>query len=92
MKREIHFIPSAEVCSKEILIELEDDRIIRVCFTGGCHGNTQGISRLVEGRPAKEVIQALSGIRCGMKKTSCPDQLSIALQQMLDEKNNPQAF
>ena len=75
------------VCSREIQLELDENQVIRTCnFIGGCHGNTQGSSRLVEGRPAKEVIQALSGIRCGMKKTSCPDQLSIALQQMLDEE------
>ncbi|WP_270516612.1 TIGR03905 family TSCPD domain-containing protein [Sanguibacteroides sp. AM78-02pH3A] len=82
MKREIHFIPSAEVCSKEILIELEDDRIIRVCFTGGCHGNTQGIAALLCGMQREEAIRRLRGICCKQKTTSCPDQLAKALQEI----------
>lgn len=70
-------------CSKQIELELEGDVVKTVRFTGGCHGNLQGVSRLVEGMPAQEVIRRLRGIRCGMKPTSCPDQLSHALEQAL---------
>ncbi len=72
------------VCSKAIDIELEDDIIKSVKFTGGCNGNTQGISRLVVGMKAEDAISRLRGIKCGFKSTSCPDQLACALQEMLD--------
>ncbi|HBA68490.1 MAG TPA: TIGR03905 family protein, partial [Lachnospiraceae bacterium] len=52
-------------------------------FTGGCNGNLQGISKLVEGMDAKDAIQKLKGIRCGFKSTSCPDQLAQALESMI---------
>ncbi len=80
-----HFAPKG-VCSRGIDIELEDDIIRSVRFQGGCAGNTQGISALVEGMPAKEAIRRLSGIRCGFKPTSCPDQLAKALEAALAEK------
>lgn len=70
-------------CSRAIDIEVSDDGIVkRVEFIGGCHGNTQGISALVEGVPAIEVVSRLKGIRCKTKQTSCPDQLAQALEQM----------
>ncbi len=70
-------------CSRAIEIETDDEGVIRsVRFQGGCSGNTQGVSRLVEGRKADEVIKTLKGIRCGMRPTSCPDQLARALEQM----------
>ena len=75
------------VCSRNIEIELDGNRIEKVAFTGGCSGNTQGVSKLIVGMPAKEAISRLSGIRCGLKTTSCPDQLSKALEQMLQEKS-----
>lgn len=78
----MHFVPKG-VCSTSIDIELEDGIIRSVRFTGGCNGNLQGISRLVEGMPAKEAIAKLKGIRCGYKPTSCPDQLARALESML---------
>lgn len=72
-------------CSTEIILELDEDNIIRsVSFRNGCNGNTKGISALVVGRKAEEVIDALSGITCGFRKTSCPDQLSKALQAAID--------
>ena len=71
------------VCSQGITFELEDGRVKNVRFVGGCSGNTQGVSRLVEGMPAEEAVRRLSGIRCGMKATSCPDQLAIALGEAL---------
>ena len=69
------------VCSRDISIEVAEDGTIRhVEFVGGCHGNLQGISRLVEGMPVEEAIRRLEGIRCGAKSTSCPDQLAQALK------------
>ena len=70
-------------CSKLIEVSLDGDVVPSVHFVGGCHGNLQGISKLVEGMPAREVIGRLRGIRCGMKPTSCPDQLACALEQAL---------
>lgn len=64
--------------------EIDDNGLIRnVVFTGGCNGNLQGISRLVEGMKVEEAINKLEGIRCGYKSTSCPDQLARALKESL---------
>ena len=79
------FIPRG-VCSRRILVELEDNIIRSVRFEGGCNGNLQGISRLVVGLDVDEAISKLAGIRCGMKMTSCPDQLSQALRQAKAER------
>ena len=68
-------------CSSAIDFEVEDGCVKNVKFLGGCNGNTQGLSRLVEGMPVDEVISRLEGIRCGYKPTSCPDQLSKALKE-----------
>ena len=68
------------VCSRQIDIDVEDNTIVKVTFTGGCSGNTQGIAALVEGMEIDEVIARLKGIRCGFKDTSCPDQLARALE------------
>ena len=70
------------VCSRKIDIEVEGDVIKSVQFTGGCHGNLQGISSLVVGQKIDDVITRLEGIQCGMKKTSCPDQLAQALREV----------
>lgn len=72
------------VCSSLIDIQVEDGIIKSVEFTGGCHGNLQGISALVKGMKKEEAIERLKGIRCGFKNTSCPDQLAIALSQIND--------
>ena len=69
------------VCSQKMNIQVEDGIIHSVEVLGGCSGNLQGISRLVEGRSVEEAIRRLDGIRCGWKKTSCPDQLAQALKQ-----------
>lgn len=74
------------VCSRAIDISVEDGIITEVRFVGGCHGNTQGVAALVKGYSVTEAIKRLSGIRCGMKNTSCPDQLAQALSAYL-EKN-----
>ena len=68
-------------CSSAIDFEVEDGIVKNVKFIGGCNGNTQGISKLVEGMPADEVISRLEGIKCGFKGTSCPDQLARALKE-----------
>ena len=68
-------------CSQKIFFEIEDNKVKNVEFLGGCHGNLQGISKLVNGMKADEVITRLEGIRCGNKQTSCPDQLAWALKQ-----------
>lgn len=69
------------VCSSAIDFDVEDGRVKNVRFTGGCNGNTQGVSRLVEGMLVEEVISRLEGIRCGFRATSCPDQLAKALKE-----------
>ncbi|MCQ2419253.1 MAG: TIGR03905 family TSCPD domain-containing protein [Clostridia bacterium] len=68
-------------CSSRIVFDVEDGIVHHVRFIGGCNGNLQGISKLVEGRKKEEVIETLRGIRCGFKNTSCPDQLAKALAQ-----------
>ena len=73
------------VCSRKIDYEIEDGIITKISFTGGCDGNLSGISRLVVGMPADKVITLLRGTRCGLKNTSCPDQLACALEEALDE-------
>lgn len=70
-------------CSQTILFEVDDNKVRNVIFIGGCNGNLQGIGRLVEGMDIHEVIERLEGIRCGMKQTSCPDQLAKALSDTL---------
>lgn len=69
------------VCSQEIQFEVMNDKVEHVQFVGGCSGNTQGVSRLVEGMAVDEAIRRLEGIHCGPRPTSCPDQLATALKQ-----------
>ena len=66
-------------CASKIIFQMEDGIVSNVRFIGGCSGNTQGVSALVNGMTVDEVIAKLQGIRCGMKATSCPDQLAQAL-------------
>ena len=68
-------------CSQRILFEVEDNKVKNVQFIGGCNGNLQGISALVDGMDLDEVISRIDGIRCGLKTTSCPDQLANALKK-----------
>ncbi len=70
-------------CSREISVTVEDGIVKDVKFHGGCAGNTQGVAKLVEGMRAEDAIQKLSGIRCGFKPTSCPDQLAKAIGELL---------
>ncbi len=73
------------VCSKQIDLEMEGNLIKKVTFTGGCHGNTQGVAALAAGMTAEEYISRCAGIRCGFKPTSCPDQLAQALKAYLEQ-------
>lgn len=73
------------VCSQLIEIETEGNIIQNVRFTGGCNGNLQGISALLKGMTVENAIDRLSGIHCGFKDTSCPDQLSRALKAMQEQ-------
>ena len=66
-------------CARQIDIELDDNIIKNVSFIGGCDGNHKGIGSIVEGMNINDVIEKLSGITCGNKSTSCPDQLAKAL-------------
>lgn len=67
-------------CSQRIFFEIEDGILKNVSFLGGCNGNLKGIGSLVEGMKVEDVIERLSGTCCGMKSTSCPDQLARALK------------
>lgn len=81
----IEYVPKG-VCSRKMTVEVDENGIIQeVKIVGGCNGNLQGITKLVTGKKAQEVIDLLSGIKCGFKNTSCPDQLSIALKQAISE-------
>ena len=79
MTEHISYTPR-QVCSRKIDIDVEDGIITAVKFSGGCAGNTQGVAKLLIGMTVDEAIERLSGIRCGFKPTSCPDQLATALK------------
>lgn len=79
---EYTFIPKG-VCSRKISFEINDGIVSNVRFAGGCAGNTQGVAALVEGMKAEDVVARLSGIRCGFKRTSCPDQMAQAIKEAL---------
>jgi len=68
-------------CSREINFDVVDNKVTNVSFKGGCNGNLQGISKLIEGMDIDEVIKRVDGIQCGVRPTSCPDQLAKALKQ-----------
>lgn len=79
MSKQITYFPVG-VCSRQIDVTVSDDGVVeRVQFTGGCHGNTQGVAALAKGRRVEEVVALLRGIDCKGKGTSCPDQLAKAL-------------
>lgn len=72
-------------CSSQIDLEVENGVVQEIKFTGGCNGNTKGISSLVKGMKVEDVIARCQGIRCGLRPTSCPDQLATALQAIQKE-------
>lgn len=76
------------VCSRLFNIDVDDKGIVRkVEVVGGCSGNLQGLCRLMEGRPASELAETLKGIRCGVKMTSCPDQMSKAMEEIAKQNS-----
>lgn len=74
-------------CSREIDFDIKDNKIENISFIGGCNGNLQGISALVKGMDIDEAISKLQGIKCGIKNTSCPDQLAEALKEYKEKQN-----
>ena len=84
MTKKTLFEPASSCCITNLSIEIQaaDGVIQSVRFTGGCNGNLQGISKLVQGMKVEDAIAKLEGIRCGMKETSCPDQLAQALKKL----------
>ena len=80
------YIPKG-VCSTKVDFEIEDGVVKNVSFLGGCNGNLKAIATLVEGMPVEEVTKKLSGISCGMKSTSCTDQLATALKKAVEKSS-----
>lgn len=75
------------VCSREMIIEVEDGIVKKVRIIGGCPGNTLAVSTMVEGNKIEDVIKKLKGIPCGNRGTSCPDQLAKALEKIVEKMN-----
>ena len=75
-------------CSRQITFDVVDNKLTNVRFLGGCSGNTQGVSKLVEGMDIDEVIKRTDGILCGARPTSCTDQLARALKQYKAQQNS----
>ena len=84
MKKHIEYNTKG-TCSRKIIIEIEDDIITDCTFVSGCPGNTLGVATLVKGMKVEDAIGKLKGIKCGMRQTSCPDQLSKALEKIIRE-------
>ena len=78
----ITYVPQGGVCSKLMIIDAKEGVIEQVQIVGGCHGNTQGLSKLLVGMEVKEAIRRLEGIDCRERGTSCPDQMAQALKQI----------
>ncbi|MBC2582473.1 TIGR03905 family TSCPD domain-containing protein [Clostridium sp. DJ247] len=71
------------VCAKEINFDVVDNKVTNISFIGGCNGNLQGVSKLLEGMNVKDIVEKLNGINCGSKGTSCPDQFARALKELV---------
>ena len=78
-----HSYKTRGVCARGISFDIEDNIVTNIRFSGGCSGNTQGVAKLAEGMTADEIIARLSGIKCGFKGTSCPDQLAKAVAEAI---------
>ena len=81
----INYKTGGGVCSRSITFDIDDGIVTNISFYGGCNGNLKGIAALCEGKPADEIIDRLSGIRCGFKSSSCPDQLAEALKSAISK-------
>lgn len=73
------------VCSKKMIFEMDGDVIQSLSVIGGCNGNLKGIAALVKGKKAQEIIDCLDGVECGIKGTSCPDQIAQGLKEYLSK-------
>lgn len=73
-------------CSHAIEFDFDENIVSNVQFTGGCHGNAQGVSKLAEGMTGDQIVSKLSGIRCEAKNTSCPDQFAQAIAELMDKE------
>ncbi|ADU28232.1 TIGR03905 family TSCPD domain-containing protein [Ethanoligenens harbinense] len=82
------YTPSDEVCTRSIILEIENGIIRSVQFVGGCPGNTQGVAGLAKGMKVEDVIGRLQHVPCGGRSTSCPAELAKALEQALSEEND----
>lgn len=80
MKKHIEY-KTHGTCSRAVIVDVEDGVITDCAFVGGCSGNTQGVAALVIGMKTEDAIAKIKGIKCGMKNTSCPDQLALALME-----------
>ena len=78
-----HSYKTRGVCARSISFDIEDNIVKNIKFSGGCSGNTQGVAKLAEGMTTDEIIARLSGIKCGFKGTSCPDQLAKAVAEAI---------
>ena len=84
MKKHIEY-KTQGTCSRAVIVDVEDGVITDCQFVGGCSGNTQGVASLVKGMKAEDAIRKIKGIKCGPRSTSCPDQLSRALEEAIAE-------
>ena len=80
MKKHIEY-KTKGTCARAVVVDVEDGVITDCQFVGGCSGNTQGVAALVKGMKVDEAVAKIKGIKCGMKSTSCPDQLALALEE-----------
>ena len=83
MKKHIEY-KTKGTCSRAVIVDVEDGIITDCAFVGGCSGNTQGVASLVIGMRAEDAVKKIKGIKCGMKSTSCPDQLALALEEAVN--------
>ena len=83
MKKHIEY-KTRGTCARAVIVDIEDGVITDCQFVGGCSGNTQGVAALVKGMKVDEAVSKIKGIKCGMKSTSCPDQLALALEEAVN--------
>ena len=83
MKKHIEY-KTTGTCARAVIVDVEDGVITDCEFVGGCSGNTQGVASLVKGMKVEEAVAKIKGIKCGMKSTSCPDQLALALEEAVN--------
>ena len=83
MKKHIEY-KTKGTCSRAVIVDIEDGVITDCAFVGGCSGNTQGVASLVIGMKAEDAVAKIKGIKCGMKTTSCPDQLALAIEEAVN--------